>query len=408
MTEPLCLNHSASSVEPASLTPGIESSRSSRWARTQLGVCIAICCGLLVLLMWPENNRAASPPREQAALRTTAVWSTKTGRVHIEPGSPLVRKLEIVRVNSQTTTNAVLSVTGRIAASLRPDRGGGRSWQFESPDLLTTYADWQKSFTDIAFANAQVASFTKLADTRQAAQQAAIARLRRLVEAGTETQRDLATAETELIQSQIEAQKELHEANTALRLAQRAEVALRQQLEHAGIDAELLRVTGKDIDVVVADVPEALLSRVKVGQQCEAKFLAVGPRQFVGQVRSISPVLSRERGSIRVFFTIDDPEDLLRPGMFADVGLGTDERGVVLVPLAGVVHIGRSDYLLIRAEDGDWRVAAVQVGEVHDTLVEILDGVKDGDKVLGQGAILLKPAMLETLQRPQVPALGGS
>ena len=84
--------------------------------------------------------------------------------------------------------------------------------------------------------------------------------------------------------------------------------------------------------------------------------------------------------------------------MFADVGLGTDAREALLVPSAGVVHVGRTDYLLVRVGERDWRPAAVQVGEVHRDAVEILDGVRSGTEVIGQGAILLKPTIVEAVQ----------
>ncbi|MFH0903208.1 MAG: efflux RND transporter periplasmic adaptor subunit [Pseudomonadota bacterium] len=149
----------------------------------------------------------------------------------------------------------------------------------------------------------------------------------------------------------------------------------------------------------MADVPEAMLARVKMGQGCEARFMGVGDKVFAGTVRSISPVLSKERRSLRVLFTIGDPGDLLRPGMFADIGLGTDARQALLVPVAGVVHVGRSDFVLVRADQTTWRVTPVQVGELRDTMVEVLSGLEPGVEVMGKGAILLKPFIVEAAQR---------
>ena len=90
------------------------------------------------------------------------------------------------------------------------------------------------------------------------------------------------------------------------------------------------------------------MSRVKLGQGCDARFFGLPEQLFPGKVRAIAPVLSKERRSLRVLFAISDPHDQLRPGMFADIGLGTDARIALLVPPEAIVHVGRSDYVLLR------------------------------------------------------------
>jgi multidrug efflux pump subunit AcrA (membrane-fusion protein) len=48
----------------------------------------------------------------------------------------------------------------------------------------------------------------------------------------------------------------------------------------------------------------------------------------------------------------------------------------------------------------------VQVGELHDAQVEILDGLQPGDQVIAQGAILLKPLIVEATQKTSAPGAG--
>ena len=148
------------------------------------------------------------------------------------------------------------------------------------------------------------------------------------------------------------------------------------------------------------------MSRVKLAQGCEARFFGFPGQSFSGKVRAIAPVLSKERRSLRVLFAISDPKDQLRPGMFADIGLGTDARDALLIPAEAIVHVGRFDYVLVRNESDDWRVTEVQVGEMHETAVEVLGGLRAGDQVAAQGVILLKPCIIEALRaRPSTRAL---
>jgi hypothetical protein len=203
----------------------------------------------------------------------------------------------------------------------------------------------------------------------------------------------------------------VHEAGVALAKARRDEAAQARQLQLAGLDPDLLTSATSDIDIVMADVPEGLLGRVTAGQGCEARFFGIPDETFTGHVRSIAPVVTRDRRSLRVLFTIADLKDQLRPGMFAEIGLGTDARDALLVPADGVIHVGRADYVLAAADDrGTWRVTAVQAGEVRAGKVEILNWQKPGDpppvgavvlrpgdRVIGAGAILLKPAIVRAL-----------
>jgi multidrug efflux pump subunit AcrA (membrane-fusion protein) len=104
--------------------------------------------------------------------------------------------------------------------------------------------------------------------------------------------------------------------------------------------------------------------------------------------------------TLRVFFELSDSEGRLKPGMFAEIGLGTDMRQTLLAPLDGVIPIGRADYMLVATKPSVWRVTEVKVGEPYGSRVEILHGLAAGDRVIGAGAILLKPFMVDALERP--------
>lgn len=376
------------------MSPSLTAATNRPWDRLQFGICLALTLATLTYLLWPSSR-----PRkmESGSSSTTAQDSTRLttrNQIEIAPDSPLGKKLEIVTITPTTIATPVLSVPGVVIASIRKTPTGAASWQFHSPELLNAYTDWQKAVADIAFTKAQLDSIRQLGESRTAAQGALVGRIEKLVEAGTDTERELANARTELLQAQIQSRKEVHEAETAWRLALRSESALSRLLQQAGAEPDLLRNPQKQLDIVSADVPETFLSRVQVGQECEARFPALSARVFAGTVRALSPVLSKERRSLRALFTLDDPDDQLRPGMFADIGLGTNARQAHLVPAAAVVHVGSTDYVLRRESESLWQIVEVSVGELHDSGVEILTGIASGEQLIGQGAILLKPLIV--------------
>ena len=379
----------------------------SRWARiwsaAQFVLALAITLAFLAYLLMPKSvpHSTDSAGRLPAANKEI-VQVIGPSRLRIQTGSPLDRKLEIVTAHLETITEPVLMVTGRVVASMRPGKDGN-FWQFDTTESLTTHADWLKAQADITFAVTQVDRINELNVARVDAQTKVVDRLTRLVEAGTDTAKDLAAEKANLLQTTIQGRKDMHEATTAVLMAKRTEAALSRQLQQAGLEPEVLRTATVDMDIVVADVPEGKLSRAKVGQGCEARFFGFPKEVFSGKITSIAPVLSKERRSLRVLFEIHDPQDQLRPGMFAEIGLGVDPHDTLLTSPDAILHIGRSDYALVADNETEWRVAEVQVGEPHNEGVEILDGLKPGDRVLGKGAILLKPLVVRAIQTQAAP-----
>ena len=119
---------------------------------------------------------------------------------------------------------------------------------------------------------------------------------------------------------------------------------------------------------------------------------------FTGRVRSLSPTLSKDRRTLRIFFQVSDPEGRLKPGMFAEIGLGTDVRKSLMIPADGVLHVGQSDYVIQAGPEGLWKIAEVKTGEQSGDRIEVLQGLKSGDRVVGSGAILLKPYVVRDIQ----------
>jgi len=377
------------------------------WDSLQLLLCLGVV-GLLLayLTVWHGHGRLAQEEPTNAD-KASDVSVTGHKSIAIRPDTPIYRKLDIITVNQTETTEPIVTATGVNVASLQT-RGNGSAngsanglhdfWQFHSTELLTTFADWQKTDAEIDFAEKQLQATERLVEATVEAQKAVVERLERLVQVGTDAPRDLAEAKAALIQAEIEGRKEIYEAQAALRLAQQEKAVLARQLTLEGLPPDLIISTTRDVDIVRADVPESMIRQVEAGQHCVAQFFSYPELKFYGKVLSIVPVLSQELRSLRVLFAIEDAEDMLRPGMFAEIGLGIDPRMVLHIPPESIISTGGSDYVLVRKSDSDWRVTAVQIGELRESGVEVYGGLEDGDQVISRGAILLKPIIVESLR----------
>lgn len=320
--------------------------------------------------------------------------------LEIAPGSALEKHVDKFTVVAEKVSMPLLTVTGSVAAHSHKGPGEPQDrWQFQSPDVSSAYADWRRFRNDVDYTGkqlektrelgkAQIARFTEVRD-----------RLKKLVEeTGTEAQKDLSAAKADLIQAEIQARKDEYDAESALQTALRNRAQAVRALVQAGIDPESLE-QDTVVAVIVAQVPEVQMKGVKEGQSCIARFYGIPDVSFPGKITRIVATLSTDRRTLRVLFQLEDAEERLKPGMFADIGIGTDAREATLVPAQGTVHVGEKDFVLAREKPGPWRVQEVDLGEQKGPLIEARSGVKVGEEVLGRGALLLKPYLIQSLEK---------
>ena len=380
------------------------------WPALQLIISLVIVSSVLLWLMRPHQDLAKSN-LDAAVQKPLAVEAIRPFELSVQLDSPLGKRLTVQSVEPLTVTDPVLRVTGSVVTSRRPGNNGDPDfWQFHSADLLRTYSALEKALADEEFALSQVIQIRELAEAKKSALERSITRLQKLVRTGTETERDLAAQQTELMQTEIQNRKDVYQAEVAVKSARRDVLTLGLQLRQSGLDPERLRKAPVDLDILSADVPEALLGRVALGQSCVATFFGLPNEVFHGKISVLSPVLSTEQRTLRVLIDITDPQDRLRPGMFASIGLGTDARSVLRIPASGVVHLGRKDYVF-REESPVEKVAKemdrlhlhaveVDVGESINGLVEIRSGISSGELIVDNHAILLKPILASSLRLP--------
>ena len=369
---------------------------------------------LLAWLLFAKGP--ADPGRSERMPADEIVKIVGPGMLSIPADSSLGKKLASVVVTPKDVTEPILVLTGRVAASVRPQapeaeagkkdaaKDGSDHWQFDSPELLSAFTDWQKARSDIAFCKKQLKSIADLAKSRVEAQKGVVERLEVLVKAGTDSVKDLDAEKANLLLFEIQGRKDVHEAETAVRLAEKTESMLARQLQQAGLESNLLGPQSKPIVLVMADVPEEFARRVVLGQSCRAKILGQDQPAFDGKVGRISPTLSKERRSLRVLIALDDPKARLHPGMLTEVGMGVDARSALQVPREAVMSVGRCSYVLVADEGNKWRACEVQVGESPDSKrIEILSGLKAGDRVLAEGMQVAKSQAILAIQSQSSP-----
>jgi RND family efflux transporter MFP subunit len=157
--------------------------------------------------------------------------------------------------------------------------------------------------------------------------------------------------------------------------------------KHASRGAYLM-VNGKIVTLVKinplrlrADVPESSSAAVRTGQTVNVTVDAFPNRTFTGRVARIGPSLDEKTRALTVEAEVANSGNLLRPGMFAKSRLITSANApAVMVPQRAVAPAaGLSKVFVI--ENGKAVERIVKTGATDSDLIEIVEGVKDGETV---------------------------
>ena len=178
-------------------------------------------------------------------------------------------------------------------------------------------------------------------------------------------------------------------------------------------------VTLTDLDTLHVDftLPEQSVPLLRVGLPVELSVDAFRGRAFVAKITTLEPQVYAESRTALVQGTLDNPDHLLRPGMFAAVRVVLPpEPNVVTVPETALDRSVAGDSVyVVRAKDGGQVVERVTVkaGRRVGGRVVILDGVKANELVVTSGQINLAPGspvtvVPNTLDAGKEPSTGGS
>jgi len=154
---------------------------------------------------------------------------------------------------------------------------------------------------------------------------------------------------------------------------------------------------------MVVNVIEREFIHLQKGQGVKITVTAFPDRAFSGRITIITPALELQSRTAEIQISIPNPGLVLKPGMFgrAEVLLRSNPQAV-LVPIQSLMTEGGQDWLYVLKDDKVTR-RPVRKGAVRDTVVEILQGVVPGERVITAGQTALKDGakVRLTLQQPQ-------
>jgi cobalt-zinc-cadmium efflux system membrane fusion protein len=141
---------------------------------------------------------------------------------------------------------------------------------------------------------------------------------------------------------------------------------------------------------LLADVRETDAGLVKLGQTVEVHVLAYPKRTFTARVTYVAALVDSVTHRLPVRAEIENHDGALKPEMFANFRILTgDVAESPAVPEAAVVYEGNAAHVWVVAGDDLLSLRTIRTGRSNDGLVEVLDGLKPGERVVTKGGLFI-------------------
>jgi membrane fusion protein, heavy metal efflux system len=302
--------------------------------------------------------------------------------------------------NDSVTVRVFSPVAGRItkipAELNQPVAAGDALAEIDSPDFVQALADARTAAGNFAAADK------------------AFSRAKELFVHGAAAQKDVEAAEAAQVAARAEKDRALARlANYGGNLeSTNATYSLRSPL--AGVLVERNVTPGQEIrsDAMLAnapqffspqfvvtdptrlwvqlDVPESDLHQLKRGLSLVIRSKSLPDDQFTGTIDAISESLDPTTHTVTVRGVVDNSARKLKAEMFVTVELPNNAAAKLLVPSKAIYLRGEAHFVFVEEQPGAFRRREVKIGETSGDDVEVLDGLKSGERVVVDGALLLE------------------
>ncbi|SHF98970.1 Barrel-sandwich domain of CusB or HlyD membrane-fusion [Desulfacinum infernum DSM 9756] len=148
----------------------------------------------------------------------------------------------------------------------------------------------------------------------------------------------------------------------------------------------VVRITTEDRLKVVFQVSEPDFPLIREGMTAECRVAAYPARVFRGRVQVLTPVLDPVTRTAQAELHVPNPDLALRSGMFAHVRLFLGSRRALVIERDAVLRVpGTGTPYVFVVRDGKAVLRNVRLGAERETLVEVVEGLQEGDRVVVRG-----------------------
>jgi membrane fusion protein, copper/silver efflux system len=176
---------------------------------------------------------------------------------------------------------------------------------------------------------------------------------------------------------------------------------------HVTPDLEMMSLVDLSNIWMIAQVFEEQANWVKVGELAEARLSAFPDKVWKGEVEYVYPQVDPTTRTLKVRFRFNNQDGILKPNMYANISLFAEPKSNVLsIPLEALIRSSQGDRVIVSLGNGRFQVRPVNTGMESGDQVEILSGLRMGERVVASGQFLIdSEANLKAgLERVEMPS----
>ncbi len=140
---------------------------------------------------------------------------------------------------------------------------------------------------------------------------------------------------------------------------------------------------------IVADIYEYEAPLVRIGQAARVTFAYEPGESFTASVIYIYPVLDPITRTIKVRLAAGNPGMKLKPEMFANVEIMASSESRLTIPTEALIDSGPRKIVYVEKKTGTYEMRDVTLGVRGGTFVEVLKGIRKGERVVTSGNFLI-------------------
>jgi cobalt-zinc-cadmium efflux system membrane fusion protein len=143
---------------------------------------------------------------------------------------------------------------------------------------------------------------------------------------------------------------------------------------------------------VMVDINEKDLAKVRKGQAAIVSVGAFPDMKLKGRITYIADLVDQATRTVKARIEVANPGRKLKPEMFATVelALAADAPPVLAVPEDALQDLDGKKVVFVAEKESEFEVRTVQIGRVAGGLIEIVSGLKEGERYAIKGSFILK------------------
>lgn len=144
---------------------------------------------------------------------------------------------------------------------------------------------------------------------------------------------------------------------------------------------------------VVANVRETDALKIHPGQAVEFRVLAAPGRTFTARMKYVATAMDPATRRLLVRATVDNPDRLLKPEMFASVSIFTSDAATSpAVPREAIIYEGDVTRVWVAADDKSLELRRIEPGLTTGNFVQVVKGLALGEKIVTRGSVFIDRA----------------